>query len=345
MPGPGWPIGESGVVAISTKCASDSRGSELLSASRTEPCHPRDVLTSRRTPRIGAEKDLKTYDDRIASLNGENGLRDESMQRAVAEALEPGEVPRALYSVNAHIWVEAVLTDRALLVVKGAFRPRAHRVPFPLDLVRGPRGSKRGARLKTPLGNKTLWGSTLDPRMEMLVAAAGGGAVESARAVDVGATAEVQLAPPTADVAGTPDAESSADVEKVRLSWRERVAARRRAGKKPKKPKPQKARAEWVGAQPSSTIWELAYNCVKCGRPLTNPESQRHRVGTDCIKRCGSQARRIENPEFSAWTARKARAEVDRVARQVELDAEHARAMTAYEDALARWQRVRSGAM
>ncbi len=133
--------------------------------------------------------------------------------------------------------------------------------------------------------------------------------------------------------------------ESSRRSWRQRREARRAAGKKPRKPKHQKACAEQVGSAPSSTIWDMAHHCVKCGRVLTDPNSQRHRVGTDCIKRYGSQARTIHNPEFAAWTARWARAETDRVAQQVKFDAEYQRQHAAYVEALDRWRRVRSGAL
>jgi hypothetical protein len=129
----------------------------------------------------------------------------------------------------------------------------------------------------------------------------------------------------------------------VRLTWRGRASAKRLAGKKPRKPRLQRARRKWLGFAPGSTIWDLSYNCVKCGRALTNPNSQRHRVGTDCIKRYGSQARKITNPAYTEWTARKARADVDRIAQQVELEAEYERAAAAHEEAMAAWRDIRAG--
>lgn len=124
---------------------------------------------------------------------------------------------------------------------------------------------------------------------------------------------------------------------------RERAEARRRAGRKPRKPRRQRAYAAWVGLPPSSTVWDISSRCVKCGRPLTNPNSQRHRVGTDCIKRYGSQARKIPNPAYAQWSARKARADADRIARQVVLDAEYAGRSLVYEQALADWRAIRAG--
>ena len=84
-------------------------------------------------------------DLRLVTLEGEQGLRDDGMRRPLWAALEEGEVARALYSVSAHNWVEGVLADRALLLVEGAVRAMVTRVPFPLDVIRGPRGSKRAS--------------------------------------------------------------------------------------------------------------------------------------------------------------------------------------------------------
>lgn len=284
-------------------------------------------------------------DLRLAPLGGEQGLHDAGMQRALLEALEDGEVAQALYTVSAHVWVAAVLTDRALLLVKGAVRAKVTRVPFPLDVIRGPRATKKGVRLRTSLGVKTLWGSKLDPDMARLLACASssessGTATprDSSKAAPV-ASSELNSAPgPAGAIQRQGDAGRTA-----RITRRERAEARRRAGKKPRKPRLQKARRAWVGFPPSSRIWGVSYNCVKCGRALTNPNSQRHRVGTDCIKRYGSQARKITNPAHTEWSARKARADVDRIAQQVSYDAEFARASTLHAEALEAWRTVRSG--
>lgn len=128
-----------------------------------------------------------------------------------------------------------------------------------------------------------------------------------------------------------------------RLTRRERAEARRRAGRKPPRPRHKVARAARVGFPPSTSMWDIASHCVKCGRRLTNPDSQRHRVGTDCIKRYGSQARKIPNPAYTDWCARKARADADRITSQVLLDADFARQTAAYEQELAAWRSIRSG--
>lgn len=111
----------------------------------------------------------KFTDPRLVSLNDDHGFVDSGMRRALCEALEAGETAVASYSVSAHIWVEAVLTDRALLLVKGAVRAKVTRVPLPLEVTRAPGGSRRGVRLRTPLGQKTLWGSKLDDEARLLL--------------------------------------------------------------------------------------------------------------------------------------------------------------------------------
>ena len=285
-------------------------------------------------------------DPRLTALNGESSLlQDSGMRQALQDSLEAGEVAKAAYSVSAHIWVTAVLTDRALLFVKGAVRAKVTRVPFPLVVIRQPGGTKQGARLHTPLGAKTLWGSKLDPEVGLLLGhmlpPADDSGRTSPRGESVprdGATVGAGKTPATPGVG-----HDSRPARGIRLTRRERTAAKRLAGKKPRKPRRQKASSAWVGFAPSSTIWDISYNCIKCGRALTNPNSQRHRVGTDCIKRYGSQARKITNPAYADWSARKARADVDRVAQQVRHDADFERASAAYEEALATWRDVRAG--
>lgn len=291
---------------------------------------------------------MTSFNDlRLAPLGGERGLHDAGMQRALLEALEDGEVAQALYSVSAHVWVAAVLTDRALLLVKGAVRAKVTRVPFPLDVIRGPRASKKGVRLRTSLGVKTLWGSKLDPDMAHLLACASNtgssGTATPRNSIEAAPVASSELNSAPGSAVAIQRQGDSGPGRAARLTRRERAEARRRAGKKPRKPRLQKARRAWVGFPPSSTIWDISYNCVKCGRALTNPNSQRHRVGTDCIKRYGSQARKITNPAYTEWAARKARADVDRIAQQVSYDAEFARASTVHAEALEAWRTVRSG--
>lgn len=79
----------------------------------------------------------------------------------------------------------------------------------------------------------------------------------------------------------------------------------------------------------------MATRCVKCGRPLTNPKSQRARVGTTCIQRYGPQPRLIPNPARAVWESKRTAADADRSARQAQLDAE-------YESALAHYNAARA---
>ncbi|CAM3449391.1 hypothetical protein NODU109028_17420 [Nocardioides dubius] len=285
----------------------------------------------------------KFEDSRLLALNAESGFLDNGMRAALLGALEDDERACASYSVSAHIWVEAVLTDRALLFVKGAVRARAVRVPLPVDVVREPSGSKSGARVRTPFGEKTLWGSKLDPNMTMLLGLRGPAPdMEKPRGNPGAAQAPCIADPrPVISSSGPNLVESGGTEDRRRLSWRERLSRRWRAGRKPRKPRLQKAQPESVGQAPNPTIWDVAYDCIKCGRPLTNPDSQRHRVGTECIQRYGSQARMIRNPAYSAWENDKARAEIDRIARQVELDSAYSKELATYDAALAVWNAAR----
>lgn len=79
----------------------------------------------------------------------------------------------------------------------------------------------------------------------------------------------------------------------------------------------------------------MADNCIKCGRPLTNPKSRRARVGTTCIKRYGPQPRKIPNPAHAVWQEKRQRAESERAAEQRAFDAEFASAQSTYEADLA----------
>ena len=290
---------------------------------------------------------IKFEDPRLAALNSETSLlQDSGMREALVGALEAGETAKAAYSVSGHIWVTAVLTDRALLIVKGAIRAKVTRVPFPLEIIREPRRTKHGARVRTPLGAKTLWGSKLDPEVTLLVTRRDPslGGRPTVPPPSGASTPPVKARHGTSGSPATPIVgDDTRPAQGVRLTRRERAAAKRLAGKKPRKPHRQKARAGRVGFAPSSTIWDVSYNCIKCGRALTNPNSQRHRVGTDCIKRYGSQARKVTNPAYTEWTARKARAEVDRIALQVRYDADYERAIKAYEQAMATWRDIRAG--
>lgn len=113
-------------------------------------------------------------DPRLASLNVDDShFVDTGMRDALQAALGPGETAIASYSVSAHIWVTAVLTDRALLIVKGAVRARVRRIELPVAVTRAPRDHRQGVRVETPYGRKTLWGSKQDPDARLLIAAKG----------------------------------------------------------------------------------------------------------------------------------------------------------------------------
>jgi hypothetical protein len=297
----------------------------------------------------------KFTDPRLASLNDDDGFVDSGMRRALCEAVEPGEIAIATYSVSAHIWVQAVLTDRALLLVKGAVRAKVTRVPLPLEITRAPAGSRNGVRVRTPLGQKTLWGSKLDAEARLLLGATQsrlrtsdpGRAASDRRsrpsavqAPSIGSEA-VTASTPDRDVAGSP--EHTATAHPAGAARQTRRQARQAAGPKPRRPRRRRVRKQWVGFAPSSTIWDLADNCVKCGRPLTDPRSRQARVGTKCIRIYGSQQRKIPNPRHAAWIARKTKADTAYIAEKVRADAEYARARTAYDEARAEWMRVRSG--
>jgi hypothetical protein len=324
----------------------------------------RSVLCARLTPpatRLNAEPidttglprmPQKFTDPRLLSLNDDDGFVDSGMRRALCEALEAGEVAIATYSVSAHIWVQAVLTDRALLLVKGAVRAKVTRVPLPLEITRAPAASRRGVRVRTPLGQKTLWGSKLDVDARLLLSASQSlsDTTDPARAASDRQSRPSENQASSIDTEAvaepTPDSELAASPEHTSPSHavrQTRRQARQAAGPKPRRPGRRRVRKQRVGFSPSSTVWDLADNCVKCGRPLTDPRSRQARVGTKCIRIYGSQQRKIPNPRHAAWIDRKAKADAAYIAEKVRADAEYARAKTAYDHARAEWIRVRSG--
>lgn len=118
--------------------------------------------------------------------------------------------------------------------------------------------------------------------------------------------------------------------------------ARKAAGPRPRRPRKRWVRKQWVGFEPPTTIWEMADRCVKCGRPLTNPQSRRARVGTKCIQIYGSQQRRIRNPQHATWIKNKTRSDVAYVAEKARAEAEFARAKATYDEARATWKQIRT---
>jgi len=265
-------------------------------------------------------------DPRLVALNGESGLVDSGMRAALQEALEPTEIAVASYNVSAHIWFEAVLTDRALLLVKGAVRARVTRVPLPITVIRPPSESKPSLRVRTPHGPKTLWGSKLDPGSAGLVAAVSSGAgarrsspvlADELLPTPYGLTLdETELRATPLMKSDTASAATSAP-NPARVT---RAQARRAAGPRPRKPRRPRVRKHWVGFAPSPTTWDMADNCVKCGRPLTDPSSRLARVGTKCIKIYGSQQRRIPNPAHSVWLFKKNKNQVSYIAQKAHVE-------------------------
>lgn len=289
-------------------------------------------------------------DPRLVALNDEGGLTDDSMRSALCLALEPGEIAVANYHVSMHIWVEAVLTDRALLLVKGSMRTKVIRMPLPLRVIRAPTGTKEGVRIRTPIGYKTLWGSKADSEAVALLAAT------TCSATPSGTSArklpdEPSLLPhvthtgtrsptPTRSKQDPRSGDQPPTREpSTRLTRRE---ARRVAGPRPRKPRREHVKRQRVGFQPEQTIWDMADNCIKCGRSLTDPRSRQARVGTKCIKVYGTQERRIPNPLHKVWADKKIEAEVAYIAKKARVEAEFVRAKAAYERARAEWDRVRS---
>ncbi len=98
----------------------------------------------------------------------------------------------------------------------------------------------------------------------------------------------------------------------------------------------------FVGFQPAKLIDELADNCVKCGRPLTNPRSRRARVGTTCIQRYGAQPRRIANPAHAEWRRKRAKAEADRAMQQATYNVEFEKAKAEYDASVAAYQAAKA---
>lgn len=296
----------------------------------------------------------KFTDPRLLRLNDEDGIRDDGMRAALTQALEPTEAAVASYSVSAHIWVQAVLTDRALLLVRGAVRAKVTRIPFPLEITRPPGGSKGGVRIRTPHGEKTLWGSKVDPRVERLLAATAAksrvyriGPAGTDRPIAVAAHDSSRSGGDAARTtkrsklggASPTEAQTGSSRKAARQARKE---ARRAAGRRPRKPRRAHIRKPHIAPAPPAGIWELADNCIKCGRPLTDPRSRLARVGTRCIQIYGSQQRQVPNPAYSVWLAHKTKADTDYIAAKVRADAEFTRAMAAYEHAKAEWRRARS---
>jgi hypothetical protein len=97
-----------------------------------------------------------------------------------------------------------------------------------------------------------------------------------------------------------------------------------------------------LGRQPPRQIPLLSRVCVICGRPLTNGESMRARVGSTCIKRYGPRYAHQVNPDHAVWTLEMVRARADQAERQAHFNVEFDRATAAYPGLLAAWEAERA---
>ena len=97
------------------------------------------------------------------------------------------------------------------------------------------------------------------------------------------------------------------------------------------------ARLRPLPPEPPAQVHEIAYNCVICGRPLTNPQSMRARVGSTCIQRYGPRYKMIANPDHARWRGLLAAAEAERAAEQARLNLEHQHAMARYRTLARAW--------
>ena len=117
---------------------------------------------------------------------------------------------------------------------------------------------------------------------------------------------------------------------------------RHRDPRRPRAPRLQRARLPWLPSEPPQQVHELAYNCVICGRPLTNPQSMRARVGSTCIQRYGPRYKLVPNPDHERWRGLVAAAEADRAAEQARLKHAYERAVDEHRRLVATWEQERA---
>lgn len=123
------------------------------------------------------------------------------------------------------------------------------------------------------------------------------------------------------------------------------IWGRHRDPSSPRVPRRVLAQRAPMPPEPQEKVYELAHFCVLCGRPLTNSESMRARVGSTCIKRYGPRYKMIRNVHHERWSALLAAAEAERAAEQARLDVAHQRLLVVHEREEAAWRaEVRSRA-
>lgn len=114
-----------------------------------------------------------------------------------------------------------------------------------------------------------------------------------------------------------------------------------RGPERPGLPKMRTARRPRVPREPKKHVPELSSRCVICGRPLTNAQSMRARVGSTCIKTYGPRYAWVANPAHVAWQRVLAAAEATRAAEQARLTSAHFEAMAVYPRQLSAWEEER----
>lgn len=115
------------------------------------------------------------------------------------------------------------------------------------------------------------------------------------------------------------------------------IWGRHRDPPRPRAPRRVMAQRAPVPPEPPRLVHELAHHCVLCGRPLTNPESMRARVGSTCIKRYGPRYKMIRNVRHERWSALLAAAEAQCAAAQAKLDVAHRRSLDVHQRDEAAW--------
>ncbi len=106
----------------------------------------------------------------------------------------------------------------------------------------------------------------------------------------------------------------------------------------PRDPVLQQARLRPLPPEPAPQVHAIAYRCVICGRPLTNPKSMRSRVGSTCIRTYGPRFKMVANPKHERWRGLLAAAEADRAAEQAHLNVAHARALKEHAHMMRAWE-------
>jgi hypothetical protein len=91
--------------------------------------------------------------------------------------------------------------------------------------------------------------------------------------------------------------------------------------------------------EPPNSVPGIAYNCVICGRPLTNAASMRARVGSTCIKTYGPRYLMVANPAHEQWAVLKVAAEVQRASAQAAFNTQHQRDLITFRQITQAWQR------